>query len=382
MRKRIFLTVLIAAMLAATGIFIVYGLPSDKTETGQQSKQQKPALVKAVFAHQSTLSRRLVLNGSVEPYRLARLASPAEGPVENIGVREGDRVKAGQALLFIGRKKGAEALIASLREEVKKEEDELSRTRQLCESEALPGEQLDQARLSFEKARAQLVQAKESFGDYTITAPWDGVVSCLEVKEGQFAAPRTLLMEMYDPESLVIRAAVPERQAAEIKIGLRVDIRLDAYPGETVQGRITRAYPYLDSRLRTRTIEIVPDKPLDLLPGMFARLQVLLKTVDQAVVVQKDAVLFTPEGEAVFVVEDGKAIKRRIKTGIEEENRIQIVSGVLAGDSVVIAGNRKLKSGAAVRLIKKDKPEKGGFRDVVEPTARQQPKSKTGVGRQ
>jgi RND family efflux transporter MFP subunit len=370
MKKQTVMTILFIGVLAVAGIFFIRSVgPAGESEPSKPGNQKKPPRVRAVIATKATISSGLELTGSVEPYRVARLASPAEGPVADIRVREADRVKAGDALLSIGRKKGADALIASLREEFKKEEDNLRRTRQLCESEALPGEQLDQARSAFEKVRAQLVQAEETAQDYAIYAPWDGVVSRVNVKEGEFVAPRAVLLEIYDSASLVILAAVPENHAAEVTAGMRVDVKLDAYPGNIMQGRIDRVYPYLDSRLRTRTMEITLDKPIDLLPGMFARLKVLLKNIDDAVVVPLEALVTTPKGQVVFVVEDGKAIARAVKTGIEADNRIQMVSGIQPGDKVIVAGNEKLKNGVEVSLAMNEKSGMGENKGMAEQPA-------------
>jgi membrane fusion protein (multidrug efflux system) len=376
MNKQTVLIILIIGVLAVAGIFFIRGVsPSGESEANPSNNQKKPPRVRAIAATEAAISSGLELTGSVAPYRVARLASPAEGPVADIRVREADRVKAGDSLLFIGRKKGADALITSLREELKKEEDNLSRTRQLVESEALPGEQLDQARSAFEKVHAQLVRAEETARDYAIYAPWEGVVSRVNVKEGEFVAPRAVLLEIFDPASLVILAAVPEKHAAEVTAGMRVDVRLDAYPGDVMQGRIERVYPYLDSRLRTRTMEITLEKPIDLLPGMFARLNVLLKNIDDAVIVPLEALVTTPKGQVVFVVEDGKAVARAVKTGIEADNRIQLVSGVQPGDKVIIAGNEKLKSGMDVSLAKDEKSGMGKNKGMAEQPALQNNKA-------
>lgn len=358
MKTRNVLIMLIPGVVVAAGVVLIYGVTAGKSETGESPKQKMPPVVEVVSAVNAELSLGLELTGSAEPYQFARLASPAEGPVLNIRVREGDQVKAGDALLAIGRKKGIDALIISLREELKKEEDNLDRTRQLVESGALAGEQLDQARAAHEKVRAQLVKAEENAQDYTIEAPWEGVVSRLLVKDGEFVSPRASLLEMYDPSSLVIRAAVPEKHAARIATGMPVDVRLDAYPDDILKGRIERIYPYLDPRLRTRTVEIVLGKHVLLLPGMFARLKVLMKTVNDAVIVPAEALVSTPKGEMVFVLEDGKAVGRLVETGIEEANRIQIVTGVQPGDKVIVAGNEKLKDGTAVSISGAEKSNK------------------------
>lgn len=379
MKKKIILfTILIAGALAAAGIVFFHGVPSGNTETEQPGKQKQPPQVRVIPATKSSISKTLELTGSVEPYRVALLASPAEGPVVDVRVREADRVTTGESLLSIGRKKAIDALIVSLREEQKKEEDNLSRTRQLVESQALPGEQLDQARAAYEKVRALLIKAEETALDYIIKAPWAGVVSQVKVKEGEFVAPRAVLLEMYDPASLVIRASIPERHAAEIPAGMRVDVRLDAYPDKVIPGRIERVYPYLDSRLRTRTVEIALDKSVNLLPGMFARLTLSLERAEDVVVVPLEALVSTPKGQVVFVFEEGKATARTVKTGIEADNRIEIISGIQSGDKVIVAGNEKLKNGAEVRLAGDGKSGNGKNKMMAEPTAERPGKSGDG----
>ncbi len=366
MKKTILALTLLIFALIGFGIFVLPRGESGLQKSRKLTKQKMLPTVRVNPASLSTISRVLKLTGSVEPYRIAKLASPAEGPVVTIRVREGDRVKSDERLLTIGRKKGADALISSLQEELKKEEDNLQRVRQLVEGEAIPDEEYDQARATFEKIKAQLVSAKEKAQDYTITAPWEGIVSRLIVKEGEFVAPRSVLLEMYDPASLVIRAAVPEKHAAEVTAGMRVDVHLDAYPNNFVPGRIERVYPYLDPRLRTRTIEIALDKSVNLLPGMFARLEVLLESEEEAVTVPIEALVSTPKGQVVYVFEDGQATARMVETGIEADNRIEIISGIQAGDKVIAAGNEKLKNGADVRLAGDEKSGKGENKDIAD----------------
>ena len=85
-----------------------------------------------------------------------------------------------------------------------------------------------------------MAKARESAGDYSVAAPWDGVVSKVLVKDGDFVAPRAPLVEMYDPHSLVIRLAVPEAQSTWCWKGMPVKVQMDAYPGKTFEGKISR----------------------------------------------------------------------------------------------------------------------------------------------
>lgn len=349
----------IIGVLAVTGIVLFHGIPYGKTETNQPGKQKPPPRVRVMTIKPAKITETLELTGTVEPYRIARLASPAEGPVATLHVREADRVQAGKALLSIGRKKGVDALIIALREELKKEKDNLHRTRQLVEREALADEQLDQASAAYQKARALLIKAEETAQDFTVKAPWSGVISRVNVKEGEFVAPRAILVEMYDPARLVICASVPEKHAARAVSGMRVVVRLDAYSDRVIQGRIARAYPYLDARLRTRTVEIELDEEVNLLPGMFARLEIVFKTMEKALTVPIEALISTPEGSMVFVLENGRARARKVETGIEAANRIEIVKGIQPGERVIVAGNNKLKDGIMVRHESDGKTQTG-----------------------
>lgn len=319
------------------------------TASGASTKML-PLVLTEIVQTQS-LIKTLEATGSVAATRLARIASPGEGPIIDCRVREGDVVKGGDKLLGIGRNTAAQALLAASLAAFKEQELELKRVQQLVESGAIPGATLDTARSKFESARAQVAKARESTGDYSVAAPWDGIVSRVLVRDGDYVAPRTVLVELFDPRSLVIRFAVPEAQATEIGEAMAVTAQLDAYPGKSFQGRVQRVYPELDSRMRTRTAEAILGGPLELIPGMFARLEIQLQSVPQAVTVPSEAVIVTPKGERIaFVVREGKAERRKIETGIEKSGRVQIVTGLQPGEQVVIAGNEKLKDGAEVKV--------------------------------
>jgi RND family efflux transporter MFP subunit len=342
---------ILASLLAATITFLGPWQACGQEKGKEGAQKAKPVPVVAVQKAQvAPISRTLDLTGTATPTRQARLASPGEGPIQNCRVREGDQVKRGERVLSIGRSGAAAAQVTAMAESVKEQAAELNRTKILVQSGAIPGSQLDTARAKYEGARALMAKARESAGDYSVAAPWDGVVSKVLVKDGDFVAPRAPLVEMYDPNSLVIRLAVPEAQSTLVFKGMPVKIQMDAYPGKTFEGKISLVYPDLDTRMRTRTAEVKLNYPVALIPGMFARLQVVIETATGAVVVPGDAVLVLPNGEKVaFIIKDGKAQRRVVQTGLEAGGQVQIVSGIQPGETVVTAGNEKLKDGMEVK---------------------------------
>ncbi len=297
------------------------------------------------------LFRTLDLTGTATPTRQARLASPGEGPVHPCKIREGDLVKKGDCLIAIGRSGAAAAQVTAAAESVKEQEAELNRIKILVQNGAVPGSQLDTAKARYQGARALLAKARELAGDYEVKAPWNGVVSKVLVKDGDFVAPRAPLVEMYDPHSLVIRLAVPEAQAIEVLKGTPVTVQLDAYPDKTFEGKVSLVYPDLDTRMRTRTTEVTLKAPVALIPGMFARLKLTLPGQAEALTVPGDAVLVMPNGEKLaYILQDGKVQRRVVQTGLEAEGRVQIISGIQPGETVVTAGNEKLQEGMEVRV--------------------------------
>jgi membrane fusion protein (multidrug efflux system) len=281
-----------------------------------------------------------------------QLASPAEGPVISLRARQGDEVRIGDTLVEIGRQAGTSALIASLKEQLAKDEDSYRRAKELALIDGISTQQLDLARSTFESSRAQLVKAEESASDFSVLAPWNGVVSDLKAEVGDYVSPRAPLLEMYDPASLILRAEIPERYAPNLRKGMKISVTLDAYPDSLFAAIITRVYPYLDERMRTRTIEATVADPKILLPGMFARLSIKIGMVQEAIVVPNQALTITPSGETIaFLLIDGAAKRQKVKTGVEDAGRVQILAGVQLGDTLITSGVMSLKDGMKVTPI-------------------------------
>lgn len=326
----------------------------------------KPAaVVHAATAERRDLSKTLTYTGSVEPIKVARMASPAEGPIVECTVREGDRVRQGQTLARVGRSRIAEAGLAAAREELRRQEIEFKRVEQLVRSGALPGDQLDAATANLKRAEAQVAAMETGAGDYAIEAPWDGVVSKVWISEGNYVSPRTPLMELYDPASLVVRLSIPERQALSVATGQAVRVSLDAYAGRTFEGRIARVYPELERTTRTVTAEAVLAGEVRLLSGMFARVEVTVETLPDAIVIPVDALVVLPNGETVVFVLDGETARRRaVQTALEAGGFVAIQRGVEPGEKVVTRGHEALKDGDPVKVMGAKPAPADGRRDA------------------
>jgi multidrug efflux pump subunit AcrA (membrane-fusion protein) len=268
---------------------------------------------------------------------------------------------------------------------------DFERTAKLVESGALPGEAMEKTRVEYVSQATRLVAAKEQLkmleagptkttlavqqaaldealerlalekaklAECVIEAPFSGTVMKVHVRPGDMAAAKSRLIEMADLSSVVVRFAVPEAFTAQVRTEMTMEARLDAYPDKVFNGRVIRVYPDIDRRIRTRTAEAKIAGIPDVMPGMFARLILKLKQVDDAIVVPLAALITTPEGgKVVFVVHDSKAIQRKVKTGIEASDRIQVLDGINPGDKVIVSEHKELKDGMDVRMSESAKQE-------------------------
>lgn len=316
-----------------------------------QSKSNPLALVRTAVVQQQALVKTGSYTGSIEPVKTARMASPAEGPVVHCAVREGDQVVAGDLLAQVGRRNIVTAALAAAQEELSRQQAEYRRVATLVKSGSLAGEELDGVRSEVKKAEAQVAAMETGAADYEIHAPWPGLVSKVWIAEGDYVVPRAPLVEMYDPASLVVRFAVPEQHALAVRRGAQISVSLDAYPGRKLTAEVTRIFAELERTTRTVTVEAELKENLALLSGMFARVEVPVSRLDQAVVIPQSALRLLPNGAAmVWRLQDGAVNPVQVSVLLEVDGKMAINGELQLGDVIVTRGNESLKAGAKVQV--------------------------------
>ncbi len=237
--------------------------------------------------------------------------------------------------------------------------DSARRSLELTEQGARP-EEIDAARKDVEAAAAglrqsngMLAEAQERLSYTTIRSPINGVVYERNVEPGEVVGPGGApLLRVADPSSVYYEATVPERAALRVSHGQRVDVMVQGDGERPVEGTVDRVVPVANPSSRDFLVRIgISGRDAEATkPGVFARGAVVVKQSEKAVIVPKDA-LVEREGKLVaFVVVDGKAERRSVKTGIVDPERAEIVSGIGPGESVVVVGNDGLQDGDKVEV--------------------------------
>jgi len=208
------------------------------------------------------------------------------------------------------------------------------------------------SRARLKEMEAILAQEQIRLQNTQIVAPFAGEIIRRYVDGGSLVSSSTPVVTLIHLETLKVVANVLEKDVGLVKPGMKAKILTEAYPEKPFEGTVVRINKALDLATRTLQAEINIPNPGHLLkPGMFAKVEMILKEKPDALTVPKDAVLREEGKEFVFVVEGNQALRKRVVTGIERESLIEIIEGVKEEDKVVIRGQESLRDRSTIRIV-------------------------------
>lgn len=182
-----------------------------------------------------------------------------------------------------------------------------------------------------------------------VDSPLTGIIGTVYVDKGDSVSPQTAVAFVVNIDNVRVSLDVPEKYLPIMTLGQSADISVDAVPGQTFTGKVSKISPIVDLQTRTAPIEIfIPNPGHKLTPGMFARVKLVREEKKQVKLIPKEAVIGNEPEAIVFVVEGNIAHQRKVKPGIRDGGEVEIVEGLNAGDLVVIMGQQRLRAGAEV----------------------------------
>jgi membrane fusion protein (multidrug efflux system) len=170
------------------------------------------------------------------------------------------------------------------------------------------------------------------------------------VSEGSYVSPQSRIASLQSLEQVKVDFAVPEKYAGDVRAGQAIRFQT-AHSSEVHAGRIYAIEPKIDPLTRTVQIRALSPNPGGrILPGSFAQVELILSEDPNALLVPTEALVPELKGQKVFVAVGGKAFPRFIETGLRTEHRIQVTSGLSAGDTVITSGILQLAEGMPVAI--------------------------------
>ncbi len=352
---------------------VLSGCRSQKKEApAQETFGATP--VKVFKVRKQRISEKLVYTGTLEAWQKINITPDVGGKIARIYVNEGDRVSKGQVLAELDTRtvelqlQQAEASLAVARARFQDAQTNLERMERLRKENAVSEQQYEQIRLAHEAAKAQLDQAQAAVNlarhnlDVSIMkAPFSGVVASKNANVGDVINPMmgsfsaaSGILTLVDFSRIKIRVDVSPADIGRIQKGQAAVLRVPSLPGEEFRGTVHVVNLAADPLTKKFGVEVAIENPeLILRPGTFGEVTLEVSTHEDALVVPQKAIL---SNEFVFVVENGKAVKRSVKLGLQNSLLVEITQGVAEGDQVVVEGNFGLEEGAAVQIIGEVQP--------------------------
>jgi len=265
--------------------------------------------------------------------------------VAGIRFEEGQQVARGAVLVELDNRQ-ARADVAIAEAAAAESRSQFARSRELFTTRALSEAQLEQIEATLKANEARVAAAKASLEDTVIRAPFAGRVGLRRVSVGSLVSPGTVITTLDDTSVIKLDFTIPETFLAEVRPGLDITARSAAYPERRFSGRVASVDSRVDPTTRSVTARaLMPNAEGFLKPGMFL-------TVEQGDVY-------------VFVVKDGVAEKRRVRTGQRRIGDVEVTEGLLAGERIVVEGTQKLRDGTQVTELG---PDNSALRTVQEGT--------------
>jgi HlyD family secretion protein len=405
--------IIIIAVILIIGLIIVLNL---------SSQREKSVKVTVENVTKTDLTSIISASGEIKPKKNVNISALIPGRIVKIGVKEGDEVKAGDFLLKLDSTQSEanaerdRAFIQSSQAELIKTEMTLQKNRSfydrqknLYDNGLISKEQLEQAKVQLDisdasnrSVRFQILQAQASLkstldnlSKTVFTSPIDGVITSLRIEEGEMAIigtmnnPGTVLMTIADLSVMEVEVEVDETDVIGVQLGQTADIRVDAFPNQTIKGKVTEIGSSAIQKLGTTAstqeskdfkVVVTLENPSKLLkPGLSASADIITAEKKQVLAVPISALVLKEkkieaaatteptkdkkdtEEEGIYVVENSRAKFVPVKKGVMGELMIEIVSGLNEGQNIVVGpydALRQLKDGVLIKPEAKKTEEK------------------------
>lgn len=327
-------------------VVLALGSPAGcRYDDSQPSPGPKPkaVLVQLVEVNPRTLQSTVEVVGTIEPKVSAKIIASSDGAIEELYVRENDVVQKNQV---VGLLSSADRL-ALLGETQARLERAKSKSLRNPDSN-----RDEETRNELQRATESREYAQRLFLGTPIVSPLKGRVIDKPIEVGSVVSAKQLLLTIADLNQLIIRTAVSELLLPKLRVGQRLVVRVDAYPGQQLSGTISLISPQVAPATRTGEIEVrVANAAGRLKPGMLARLTIVTERRENALAIPGDAIIVKSDGQnLVFVAQDSVAHQRVITTGLIMKSETEIRNGLHAGERVVVMGQELLKEGMPVKI--------------------------------
>lgn len=316
-----------------------------------QKPSRPPTNVTIMEITPSSLTERVELTGVTEPDIDVMISSEEGGVVESLNFDKGDWVRKDQELARINAK-FIEAILNEAKADLALKESNFQRAEKLFARKSITEQEWLERQSLYRMAQARYELAKIRMDKAIVKSPINGVVIEKNAELGEFVSPGGPIARIQDLSRIKVTAGLPESEFPYIKVGRKTTITFDGIPGEQFAGKISYFGSAANDVTRTFPIEVIlPNKNGELKSGMVARLSIVKRKFENAVVIPQDALVQTATGMIAFVLNDNHAGQREVKILADSQGRVVIESGLEFGEQLIVTGQKNLVDNQEVKVV-------------------------------
>jgi membrane fusion protein, multidrug efflux system len=330
---------------------------STAAENGQQRKdslvgttQEDQVNVQVKSLESEVFAAKVILVGEVMSKQKALVSSETIGTVQQISADRGKAVEKGDTIIVIDSRRFMAAFEATQAAEENARLDFDMAKRLYENGQGVSENDFRKAANGLKMAESSTANSLIDLENCFITAPFSGVIAERYVEKGELVSPGTPVIQLIDIENMKIRCGVPENQISQIKKSAVVD--LDIIEADiSASGKITWIGEVLDSKSRSLPIEISLNSANGMKAGMVCQVTIEHSDAKETLVIPITITQRAPDHVFVFIAIDGKAEKRRVTLGERNGELVNVLSGLDAGDKLIVAGFRDIVNGQSIRIV-------------------------------
>lgn len=310
---------------------------------------ERASNVRVLELARTTLEESIVISGPLRPVRGTDVATQESGTIQSLPADKGSVVKKGQVVVMLDRRLLESEMKSAEAARVLREYNE-ERTRRLYEANSVSKQEMLRVYTELQQAGESARIAQLRYERAAIKAPFEGVVADRYVEVGELVSPGMRVARVVDPFTLKLVGSVTEQEVGAILEGAPAQVTLDGHGG-LVEGTVQFVGIEANPVNGKFTVEVEVQNPrLELRAGVVGRARVQKAVHAEVLAVPRDAIVRTPEGLRVYVVEDGRAVPRAIELGASQGLMAQVERGLAPGDRLVVRGQRQLAPGSLVSV--------------------------------
>lgn len=324
----------------------------DDKAQGSKPKGSVPVAVNYFVAKPSAFSNNIFTTGKIGAFNQIDIVPEIAGKITNIYFKEGETVGKGTLLVKLNDA-DLQAQLLKTKTQLKLAEQKSGRLSKLFDIKGVSQEEVDVQNNEVLALKSDEAFISAQIAKTNITAPFSGVIGLKNSSEGSFVNNANPIVSLVQLKPLYVEFSIPEKYSDLLKREMKIDFSTDNKGvSETYTASVYAIEPRVDETTKTIKARAQYTGSRDLFPGSFVKVYVNLGEVNNAIMVPTQCVIPTLKGQKVFVVKNGVACEEQVKIGLRTDEKLQILEGVAAGDTLVTTGLMSVKKGSGLKLLK------------------------------